>query len=139
MTNECRPDWDAIKTDYMDGDLSVVSICKKHQISFYILNSARHRFGWPSRYRQHTISRQNLIGRMFGVLEKQIEQIEGNEMNLSCDKEVALLGNLARTLEKLIELDAKQLLAKKPDAAQNKDLKALKEKLAARINQLEQE
>ncbi len=139
MTNECQPDWETIKADYADSGLSVASICKKHNISIYILNDARRRFGWPGRYRQRTTQRQKLIGRMFGVLEKQIEQIEGNEMNLTCDKEVALLGNLARTLEKLIELDAKQLLARKPDAAQNKDMQTLREKLTARINQLEQE
>ena len=99
---------------------------------------ARRRFGWPSRH-QRASQRQKLIGRMFNVLENQIRQIESNEMNLSCDKEVALLGNLARTLEKLIELDTKQLSEQKPEAGENKAMKVLMEKLAARISQLEQE
>ncbi|VAW23819.1 hypothetical protein MNBD_ALPHA12-1652, partial [hydrothermal vent metagenome] len=126
MTNDCQPDWDIVQSEYANGDISVASICQKHNISFYALSKARRRLGWPSRYRRHASQRLDLIGRMFNVLEKQIEQIEGNEMNLTCDKEVALLGNLARTLEKLIELDAKQLLAKKPDAGENKDMKALR-------------
>jgi len=139
VTNECRPDWEAIKTDYADSDLSVALICKKYKISFYILSNARRRFGWPARYRQRTTQRQKLIGRMFNVLENQIRQIESKQMNLSGDKEVALLGNLARTLEKLIELDAKQLSATKPEIGENKDMKMLREKLALRISQLEQE
>jgi len=139
VTNECQPDWTTIEIDYSNGDLSVASICQKHKISYSCLNKARRRFGWPARYRQRTSQRQKLIARMFNVFENQIKQIESNEMNLSGDKEVALLGNLARTLEKLIELDAKQLSATKPEIGENKDMKVLREKLAARINQLEQE
>ncbi len=139
MTDERRPDWKTIETEYLQGDLSVALICEKHNISSSCLNNARRRLGWPGRYQQRTTQRQKLIGRMFNVLENQIKQIESKQMNLSGDKEVALLGNLARTLEKLIELDAKQLLASKPDIGENKDMKALRQKLALRINQLEQE
>jgi len=57
------------------------------------------------------------------------------------DKEIALLGQLVRTLEKLVELDLKQVktVGEKVQKTQSesRDMVALRKKLSQRIGQLE--
>lgn len=88
-------------------------------------------------------SRKLLIGRMFVVLEKQIERMESIMPENSDDKEIALLGQLVRSLEKLVELDCKhQGMAKdtKNSMAKNsRQMQDLRAKLNQRMHQLEAE
>jgi hypothetical protein len=65
------------------------------------------------------------------VLARQI-QLLGKQMNGPIDKQATLLGTMAKTLEKLMELE-------KSDAAQRpaqKDLTDLRNKVAKRMEQL---
>ncbi len=78
---------------------------------------------------------------MFVVLEKQIEKMEIAVMSGTDDKEIALLGQLVRSLEKLVELDTKQKAATikkdgKPPKS-SRDMLALRNKIAQRISHLE--
>jgi len=78
---------------------------------------------------------------MFAVLEKQIERMENTMVEDIEDKEIALLGQLVRTLEKLVDLDSKQLdvADKTPQKTQSesREMIALRKKLSQRIGQLE--
>ncbi len=76
--------------------------------------------------------RDILIGLMLGVLERQITHLENVEMTATGDKEVVVLGKLASTLEKLIDIEDR---AKAP-AGQGEDMQALRTKLARRIENL---
>ncbi len=78
---------------------------------------------------------------MFAVLEKQIERMENTMVEDVEDKEIALLGQLVRTLEKLVDLDSKQVEAAGENApktqSESKEMAALRKKLSQRIGQLE--
>jgi len=140
------PDWLSIETDYRHGRLTVAKICENHGISVSALMQARVRYGWPSRNKTTQkdcgpAGRRNLISRMFAVLEKQIERMENTMAQNADDKEIALLGQLVRTLEKLVELDTKQAASqgekpKKTDS-NSEEMNVLRTKLSQRIGQLE--
>jgi hypothetical protein len=78
-----------------------------------------------------TVERGTLVMAMMRVLARQITILE-RQMTGTIDKEATLLGTMAKTLEKLMELE-------KADAAQRpaqKDLTELRNKVAKRIEQL---
>ncbi|MCB9993429.1 MAG: hypothetical protein H6873_07205 [Hyphomicrobiaceae bacterium] len=81
-------------------------------------------------------NRRRLIHRLEMLLEKQVTEMENGTLDQGPDKEIALLGTLARTLEKLIELDEKQKPAKTRKPA-NIEMAELRKKLADRIRALE--
>ncbi len=138
MTAGTPPDWPAIEQDYRKGKLTIARICKKHGISRSALAKAKNRYGWPGRYTRPLVQRDQLIERLFGVLEKQIKSMEIRDMNAANpDKEVALLGTLSRTLEKLVELDVKQGATSPKPKRPRSEMMALREKISARISQLE--
>ncbi len=92
---------------------------------------------WTMR-RKPSLSRSQVISRMFGVLAAQIQELEAKMADEKRtgpdDKEAALLSTLARTLEKLIALERGEK-GQRADRAQ-RDIRALREKLAQRIDQL---
>ncbi len=146
MPKVALPDWLKIEADYRLGDLTIVNICANHDISVSALMQARSRYGWPSRNKKAhknfgPVGRRHLISRMFAVLEKQIERMENTMAEDKDDKEIALLGQLVRTLEKLVELDAKQAAGQKEKPSKSEvestEMKALRHKLSQRIGQLE--
>ena len=140
MSDVVNPDWQLIKADYVTGKLKIIEICELHNISKTALMQHRTLGNWPGRYRSRVPSRKALIARMFVVLEKQIEKMEDTILHGSDDKEIALLGNLVRTLEKLVELDTKQKSCgeggTKSTEKSDKDMNALRKKIGLRIEQL---
>jgi len=84
------------------------------------------------------LDRSKLIRRLFKVLEKQITQLEANNMANSGDKEVALLGVITRNLDKLIDLDQKET-ARRPNKRRTREFNELRQKLSDRIEQLQQD
>ncbi len=146
MPKHAGPDWSAIEAEYRLGELTIANICKNHGISVSALMQARNRHGWPPRNRKTykdtgPAGRRRLISRMFAVLDKQIERMENTMVEDVDDKEIALLGQLVRTLEKLVELDARQTdmagqKVTKPEP-ESREMLALRKKLSQRIGQLE--
>jgi len=126
-----EPNWDLVQIDYRYGRLTIAAICRKHGITRgdLLLRAARHR--WQT-LRTDDTDRDILIGLMLGVLERQITHLENVEMTATGDKEVVVLGKLASTLEKLIDIEDR---AKAP-AGQGEDMQALRTKLARRIENL---
>jgi hypothetical protein len=86
------------------------------------------------RHPHRAIDRGAIIGRMFRLLDRQIIQLE-HDMTSTGEKEVAVLGKLASTLEKLIDIDNAET-AGQPARGPGKDMRDLRNKLAARIEQL---
>lgn len=133
-----RPvDWDAVRADYVDGPLTVTAVEQKYGITRTQLYWMRDKKGWPRRNAGHA-SRATLIKRLMKLLEKQIAELEDDmakpDRTVS-DKEVALLGNLTRNLEKLTELDRKERGPGKP-ARNATEIEALRKKIVARLNEL---
>ncbi len=138
MSARTSADWSAIERDYLDKKLTISRICEIHGISRSALAKAKNRYGWPGRYSRPVVQRDQLIERLFGVLEKQIKNMETRDMDASnADKEVALLGTLSRTLEKLVELDVKHSATSPKPKRPRSEMMALREKISARISQLE--
>lgn len=135
--NSAKTDiWAAIKADYLAGALTVSAVAKKHGRSRAAIYRHATSQNWQKRQRPRQTSRAGLIDRLMTLLERQLGFMEMN-MTGTDDKEVALLGNMVRTLEKLIDLDRKGETAG-DDARQDRNMTELRDKLAARIDQLRQ-
>jgi hypothetical protein len=125
------PNWDIVAEDYYWGRITIPAICRKHGISRgeLLQRAARHK--WKT-LRDDTTDRVILIGMMLGVLEQQIGHLETVNMTQIGDKEVAVLGKLATTLEKLIDIEDKS----KAPAGTGENMQELRNKLARRIENL---
>lgn len=128
-----EPDWAAIRTAYEAGVDSLPEISRTYGITTSAISWRARRQLWAPRYRTTTVDRPLIITRLFRLLERQIIELEKN-MKETGEKEVAVLGKLVSTLEKLIDID-KAASPPKP-VAQQKDIRDLRNKLAQRIAQL---
>lgn len=82
-------------------------------------------------------SRAELIARLYRAFEKQIEEVEARFGEASADageQDARTLGTLARTLEKLIELDREQTGDR--DKEEPADLARLRQTLSDRLRRL---
>jgi len=132
-------DWGAILVDYNSGQYSLVALAERHGVTISALKYRKRRDLWPARNQTKMVDRPLIIARMFRVLELQVRNLEV-EMNKERDtgrtgeQEVALLGKLASNLEKLMALDG--AAGHPPRARQTKDMLALRNKIAERLDQL---
>jgi hypothetical protein len=134
-TDEKPPvDWAAVRAEYETGEETLAVIADRHGTTPSMLSYHAKRHFWISRYRTGNVGRAQIIKRMFRLLERQVLALEGN-MGQTGEKEVAVLGKLASTLEKLIDIDNAAAEAVRPEA-QRKDIEELRNKLAQRIAQL---
>lgn len=130
-----EPDWNAVRAEYEGSADSIAAIARRHGVTPAAVSWRVTRDLWTKRYHSGRAERSTLVDRMFRVLDRQIMQLE-KQMTDMGDKEAALLGTMARTLEKLMELDA-GAGGTKAKRSQSKDIKDLREKLAKRIDQLQ--
>lgn len=134
MTDDPLYDWEAIRAEYEDRKVTVTDLMVRHKISRTRLYGEAARRGWKLRRPGAVASRRTLIYRMRRMLELQIAHMEMHMTGFD-EKEVALLGNMARTLEKLVELDEKGQ-TKKSENKRSKEMTQLRKKLADRIDHL---
>lgn len=127
-------EWLAIRVDYEANIETVKAIALRHAISEPAIQYHVGREGWIRRQSVRNTERPALIERMAKMLERQIAHLEKN-MTPGDEKEVALLGTMARSLEKLMDLDRKGV-GKAPDKKRDREIGELRQKLAARIDQL---
>lgn len=125
------PNWDLVAIDYCYPHLTIAALCRKHRITRgeLMLRAARHK--WKT-LRADDTDRLILIWMLFGVMERQIGHLEETEMTPSGEKEAAVLGKLATTLEKLIDIEDKS----KAPAGTGENMQELRNKLAQRIDNL---
>lgn len=136
-TDSQVPDREAVRADYEGLVLSVNQICTSHRITRGRLSAMIKQGGWTPRRPKAGASSARLIARMFKVLEQQVTKMEA-DMKLSDGKEIVLIGSMARTLGKLIELDARRSKPGPRRRAATKSMMELREKVAKRIEQLNQ-
>lgn len=127
-------DWAAVQSDYERSNGTLPEICARYGITEAQLRHRRERHGWHLRH-DWALRVGPLIARMMRVLDGQVRELE-RRMTEPVDKNAALLGTMTKTLEKLIELDESQR-ARKP--AKRKEMSDIRNKLAARIEQLKQQ
>jgi|GEM_PF-719120 len=131
-------DWEAVRRDYEQSALTGRQICEKHGVTEGALRWRIKKQFWAARNGVHAVDRHQIIKRMFRVLEQQVIQLERNmdssQAGSTGDKEVAVLGKLVVTLEKLIEIDSATSSDTRPK--QNKNIRDLRNQLAQRIEHL---
>lgn len=132
---DTAPDWEAVREDYADRHFPVAALCNKHSITSKQLHAQRRLGEWPMRYNVTLRGRTQLIKRMYALLDKQMLELE-RSTQVAGEKEVALLANLAKTLEKLIDLDAKKPRRERHKSA-NPEMIEMRETLATRLNSIE--
>lgn len=126
-------DWGVIRLDYEGEGQTIREIAAHHHVSTRSLYKHAAEEGWRRRNAHRQVDRSAIITRMFRVLERQIISLDNN-MKQTGEKEVAVLGKLASTLEKLIDID--NAAAPPNPVVQQHDMKELRHKLARRIAQL---
>jgi len=124
--------WDAVFVDYRGAELKLHEILQKHDLTQGEFNHARRELKWPTRKRQ-PLSRKTLIRRLFQLLEQMTLKLETN-MEKAGEKEAAVLGQLVRSMSKLIEIETATYEASTPK--QSKQMHDIRSKLVARIQEL---
>ena len=124
--------WDAVLADYRGTALKLREILQKHDLTQGEFNHARSELNWPPRKRQ-PLSRKTLINRLFQLLERMILKLETN-MEKAGETEAAVLGQLVRSMSKLIEIETATNAATTP--RQSKQMNDIRSKLVARIQEL---
>jgi hypothetical protein len=98
----------------------------------------RHAGAWKSKRQLPKVpSRAEFISRLYRAFEKQVAEIEARFGQPSADdgeQDARTLGTLARTLEKLIELDREQ--TEDRDKEEPADLARLRQRLKDRLGRL---
>jgi hypothetical protein len=131
------PDWAKIRADYESLTMTRLTICTKHGISKAELLDRARKARWeiPG---YDAVERRILIDRVMVILERQIEfaekKLEEKE-DRQVDKEAVLLGNIARNLEKLIDLDKAQQPGREVKA-ETAEMQDMRRQLAGRIDAL---
>jgi len=114
--------------------VSATMICRRAQNEGWIrFARARYRPKWAPKLPR----RAELIARLYRAFEKQIAEVESRFDRPGAEageQDARTLGTLARTLEKLIELDREQ--TEDRDTEEPADLARLRQKLADRLRRL---
>jgi transposase-like protein len=128
------PDWDAVRGAYEAGTERIEDIARRFGVTRAALLWRARRDLWASRYTTRSISHAQLLTRLFRLLERHTIEMD-RQMTGTGDKEVAALGKLVATLEKLIEIEERST-ANRPERHQSVDMAELRKKLADRIDRL---
>lgn len=134
ISEDVIPDWEKIRAEYEGTAVRLAQILARHGITRRQFDTEWQERGWPRRSRSARPGRRDLVARLTALLERQIGALE-KEMGVNTDKEVAILGNLTKNLEKLMDLDRKQ---KDTEAkvSRRADIDLLRQRLSRRIEQL---
>lgn len=123
-------DWAVIRQEYEARLFVPAMICQRHNITPAQLRYRRLSEGWLSCWAR-VVTKADLVARMLKVLDKQVRRLE-NAVSEPIDKQANVLGTMAKTLDKLIELGAAE---RNVEPATRKDMTDLRAKLAKRIDQ----
>lgn len=135
LESQAQMDWKPVQADYEIGPVTVREICEKYGVSSKTLYRVRNQQNWLPRSVRGT--RPGMILRITQLLETQLSRLErslgGDE--LMDEKQMSLLTNLTRNLEKLAEMDKRER-GKLEAEYSAKETEALRQKLLARIDEL---
>jgi hypothetical protein len=126
--------WAPIQIDYEAGAESLKAIAAKHGITLSQLTWRARRRLWRPRHLSRRAGGSSLLARLFRLLERQVHQME-QERSPMGEKEAAVLGRVATTLEKLIQLE-RTAVPPKATKPHTKDLEELRKKIAQRFEEI---
>jgi hypothetical protein len=133
VAGKSRAEWDVIRPHYEDGPQTVIQLTKEFQVSKYALRRAGIAFRWRLRS-PRVIDRGDVIERLFRLLDAQIFELE-NDMTKAGQGEVAVLGKLVGTLDKLIAIKDAESARRHPKRT-TRQITDIKTKLIERIERL---
>lgn len=133
MIDQPEVDWDGVRSDYESKNGTILQICERYGISYGLFRGESLRGGWVRRNRRR-VDRSALIDALYRELERLIMKL-GSRTSPPNEKEVTLLGNLARNLDKLIDLE-KSDASGKAGTPETAEMREIRRKLAERINAL---
>lgn len=133
MIDPPKVDWENVRSDYESKNGTILQICERHGITYGRFRGAFLRGQWSRRNRRQ-VDRSALIEELYRALERQIMRL-GSRTRPTDITEVTLLGNLARNLDKLIDLE-KADAAGRSGAPETAEMLDIRKKLAERINAL---
>jgi hypothetical protein len=128
--------WSAIRTAYEARELTIAKIGEQFSVSRSAIEYRQRTEGWISRSRTVT-SRSKIIARLYRILDWQSAHMEKNMETLGSTA-FAELGNITRTLEKLIQLSKAETRRTAHRRVNSPEMNKLRETLADRIEQLNQ-
>lgn len=157
MEEDAAPDWAALRRAYVSGSEPVPAICARHGVTRHALYRRLEAENWPRRSQMgKSVARQGtgsgdagaraaLLASLYRRLERHLsspgedagEAGEGSEA--TSEREARTLATLARTLEKLIELEdglKRQAGDKEEGAGDERDIERLRAELARRFARL---
>jgi hypothetical protein len=111
---------EAARLAYVEGTETVKEICQRLRINESTIKRWRKKYGWPPRgvegrrYRRKPISplaREHLVARLYGAISRNLAQLEKSMADDDAaaggnERSTRALGAVARTMEKLKELEA---------------------------------
>lgn len=127
--------WATIRQEVETGDSTYIAICRRHRISRGELQRRIRENRWSAPETDDLASRRILVDGLYWALERLIDRMGETELGLDASREAAVLHRLARTLEKLIEIDGRST-GRKPNARESREMAELKTKIAERLDEL---
>ena len=136
MDDGMKAFWAAVQVDYEGRELTLEAVAMRHGLTVGKLAYAARQLGWARRYLKH-LNLENSIKRMFRVLETHLIRLEATEVTMKTEstKEITLLANMCKTLERLIEIDNARPVQKRT-GKQGKEMTELTNQLVRRIEKL---
>jgi len=129
-----EPDWDGVRSAFEGGDATLNAMAARFGTTVGAIAERARRNKWKGVPRAEETDRRLLVRGLMWALEQRID-LMGESLRTGNDKEAALLGNLARTLEKLIDLDKREASYKGGDI-ETAEMRDIRIKLEKRIDAL---
>jgi hypothetical protein len=120
-----------VRADYEASSLTLREICDKHRVGASAMHQWARREGWTMRKPQR-IDPNDLVGRMLELLDGQIAELEATVTTGAT--EVAMLGKLVATLDRVLMLKVRSNATERPRSS--KRVEALRAQIAERIGEL---
>lgn len=129
-------DWALVRADYEGSDETIVQLAQKYGVTKDRINTRKRLDHWIPRSKG-VATRRDILGRVYRILDGQTRKMEAAMEKGEDAYGMSDLANVTRTLEKLISLNRVEDRRKRnpPESAV---IKALRDKLAERIEQLNQ-
>ena len=128
------PDWAAVRHDYEHRIGTLDEVAARHGVTRAAISWRVKRQCWRSRNTAIGASGPALKARLLRLIERQLFHLE-EETGRMNDKDIAVMGRLAATLEKLMSDETKVRSTPSPRQP-GSDMRDLRDRLMARIERL---
>ncbi len=135
LSSDEQINWELVRLQVKAGEMTRQRICAAHGITMQRLARRIRENKWDVDEDAADHDRKIILGELFLATEKQILHLLDVDMSTTGERESMLLGRLATTLDRLIELDIK-VTGKKPTPRQSKEMAELRAKIVKRLDEI---